>query len=166
MQTDVVLGLGSNLGDRLSYLKQAISLLEKKQIVKDIVSSSIYSCKAMLMESSPAEWDIDFLNMAIYGKTSLSHKELLEKIKTIEHNIGRNNNAKWAPREIDIDILAYGTEAIIEANLTIPHQYLLQRSWALIPFAEVWPEYHYPVPGDYYQMTIREIANKLFEGVK
>lgn len=162
MKNEVVLGLGSNLGDRSNYLKSAISQLEKKEIISNITLSSVHQTKALLLENSPKEWDIDFLNMAVRGVTKLIPEELLNAIKIIEHDIGRKHTERWAPREIDIDILAYGEEVIHHPLITIPHPSLLDRAWAIIPLAEVYPEWKYPVLGTYYKLTAKEIAKKLF----
>ena len=159
MKTEVVLGLGSNLGDRLNYLELAIS--EVKKIMGNIRLSTIHQTKAALLENSPKEWDLDFLNMAVRGETTLSPHELLESIKNIEFIIGRKHTERWAPREIDIDILAYG-EKVITEKLVIPHQFLLERSWAIIPLSEVYPEWKYPVSGKYYQLSAKELVVKLF----
>jgi 7,8-dihydro-6-hydroxymethylpterin-pyrophosphokinase len=69
MKTEVVLGLGSNLGDRSSYLESAIFQLEKKGAISNITLSSVHQTKAALLKNSPREWDIDYLNMAVRGTT-------------------------------------------------------------------------------------------------
>lgn len=162
MKIEVVLGLGSNLGDRSNYLELAISKLEKQEIISNITLSSIYQTKALLLENSPKEWDIDFLNMAVRGGTKLAPEELLNAIKMIERDIGRKHTGRWAPREIDIDILAYGEEVIHHPLITIPHPSLLDRVWAITPLSEVYPEWKYPVLGTYYQLSAKEIVKKLF----
>ncbi len=158
--TQVVLGLGSNLGDRNFYLNQAIEKLQNSNILIDITRSSIEETKAVLKPNSPKEWNLNYLNMAIKGFTMLNPSDLLKSIKDIEHAIGRKDNTEWAPREIDIDILAYGEEVIELEDLKIPHPLLLQRPWALKPFTEIYPEWKYPAPGLHYQLTIREIYEK------
>ena len=96
--------------------------------------------------------------MAIKASTNLSPNELIAEIKKIEQSIGRSGTKKWSPREIDIDILSYAADVIIQDDLITPHQELLKRPWALIPFAEIYPEYLYPLKGEYYQQTMAAIA--------
>ncbi len=158
---DVVLGLGSNLGDREKYLKEAILQIEKQGLLKDIILSSIITAKAMLPENGPKEWDIDFLNMAVRGKTILTAQELLKKIKKIEIEMGRMHRERWAPREIDIDILVYGEEVIEEDHFTVPHKHLLERSWAIGPLAEVYPDWQYPILGACYKIFAKDIVKNL-----
>lgn len=161
MSTEVVLGLGSNLGDRLNYLQQAIKKLEELKILTKITISSIKETKADLKPNSPPDWDLNFLNMAVKGFTSLSPKELLHSIQKIEQLLGRNSTQEWSPREIDIDILSYGDKVIKLDDLIIPHSELLNRSWALNPFVELNPEWKYPVEGPFYNLKIKDIYEKI-----
>lgn len=156
----VVLGLGSNLGDRKKYLEKAIMLLENLQVLENISCSSVINSKALLAEYALKEWDREYLNMAITGYTSLTPQELLVNVKKIEKMIGRSVLFRWAPREIDIDILAYSNQVINTNNLSIPHPSLLDRSWAILPFIEIYPEWKYPVKGDLFNMTLKEIYEK------
>lgn len=87
--------------------------------------------------------------MAIAGETALSPTALFSAVKSIEEKIGRKNRGHWAPREIDIDILAYGDDVIHLADLSIPHAELLNRDFVLVPLAEIVPDWCYPVVGEY-----------------
>jgi len=147
MSTKIVLGLGSNLGDRENYLKQATEKLQELGILQNITCSSILSSKADLKPNSPKDWNLDYLNMAVMGYTILSPTQLLKKIKDIEQIIGRKASPTWSPREIDIDILAYGDQIIEQDDLIIPHPSLLDRQWAIIPFAEIYPDWQHPILG-------------------
>jgi 2-amino-4-hydroxy-6-hydroxymethyldihydropteridine diphosphokinase len=80
----------------------------------------------------------------------------------IERDIGRKNSERWAPREIDIDILAYGEKLVHHPLITIPHPLLLDRQWAITPLSEVYPEWKYPVLGPYYQLTAKELVKMIF----
>ena len=160
MSVEVVLGLGSNLGNKFEHLKNAINKLQQLQIINQVISSSIHQSKALLKEGSPKEWDLDYLNLAVKGITKLAPLELLKEIKNIEKLLGKKDGPRWSPREIDIDILSYGNEVIKEENLIVPHIGLLERIWALAPFAEVNRNWRYPVLGIYYQLTIEEIIQK------
>lgn len=133
------LGLGSNVGDKIAYIDQAINIIEKRSILLNIKQSSIYRSEALLKDNSPATWDVDFVNKVIIGMTSLGPYDLLDAIKQIEQELGRINRGIWAPREIDIDILLYGDLVINSTNLTIPHKELLNRDFFLVPLAELIP---------------------------
>ena len=145
MSTQVVLGLGSNLGDRKSYLEQAINKLQEQGIINMVTCSSIIESKADLLPGSPKEWDIDYLNIAIKGYTRLEAYELLKAIKDVEQSICiRHTSFLWAPREIDVDILAYGDLVLDKEDLKIPHIRLIERNWAMEPFIEIWPDWVHP----------------------
>lgn len=162
MSIKVVLGLGSNLGDRLDYLNQAVYLLKKSKVIEEVVCSSIYQSNALLKEDSPKEWDLKYLNMAVIGVTKLSPTILLEKTQEIENKLSIKPNLIWSPRDIDIDILAYGEEVINLDELIIPHSELVNRIWALLPFAEIYPDWKYPIKGCYYQLSIKELIEEYY----
>jgi len=137
----VILGLGSNVGERGEMLDAA--LLALKPILKNMKLSKRYETPALLLPGSPKEWDIPFLNMAVAGDCDLGPQELLTALKKIESDMGRIDRGRWAPREIDLDILAYDDLEIREVNLTIPHPELFNRHFALAPFADVAPDWTY-----------------------
>jgi 2-amino-4-hydroxy-6-hydroxymethyldihydropteridine diphosphokinase len=138
---EVVLGLGSNLGDRNLYLEKTIERLIQLNIIYNVKRSQIIETEAFLLPGSPKEWDIKYLNMAVRGTCYLSPNNLLLQIKKIEQSLGRKPSQRYAPREIDIDILIYGNEVIKEEHLTIPHKHLFKREWALNPLYEVYPDW-------------------------
>lgn len=152
----VILGLGSNLGDRKSYLEQAIALLRTQVAVESV--STVYESAAMLPPEAPREWNKPFLNLAVKASTRLSPRELLTKLKQIERELGRSKRERWAPREIDLDILAWGALVVSEDDLKIPHPGLLERPFALRPLAELAPDWSYPVPGPHYGQRARALA--------
>jgi 2-amino-4-hydroxy-6-hydroxymethyldihydropteridine diphosphokinase len=158
----VVLGLGSNLGNKELNILQTVELIKKNAILSDIVCSKLYITKALLPENAENAWDIDYINMALKGNCSLSAEMLLKRIKFIEKSIGRKKALRWAPRLIDIDILAYGDINVNRKNLLIPHKELLNRMFALQPFAEIMPDWRYPVKkSEFYGKTIIEIIKKV-----
>ena len=158
---EVCLGIGSNLGDRINNISKAVSLLSANKILNNIKSSRVYESKAVLLSGSPKDWDRDYYNSVIKGNTELLPNKLLEKIKEIEKEMGRVDRGRWSPRLIDIDILTYGEEQYIMDNLKIPHPLMLNREWVMTPLVEINPKWHYPVRGDYYMMTIADIAQKI-----
>lgn len=138
----ILLGLGSNVGDRLLNLTNAIQALSIFNLQK---ISHIYESSALLPENAPLEWNIPFLNMAVLGNTHYTNEEILERLKKIEQQLGRNTLApRWSPRVIDIDILL--TEAISNTgNCLVPHQEFLNRPFALIPAQEIAPNMFHPL---------------------
>src|SRR5476651_1633704 len=104
----VILGLGSNSGDRLANLRQArqlLSLIPKLQLLR---VSPLYMSNALLPEQAPDSWDQPYLNLAIQCETRLQPQELLQQLKNVEYTLGRKPVKRhWGPRVIDIDILAW-----------------------------------------------------------
>lgn len=159
---EVCLGLGSNLGDRLLNLSTAINVLTNKKIVSNVRTSKIYESKAVILSGSPKEWDRNYFNMVMKCNSDLLPNKLLEQIKIVEKEMGRVELGRWGPRIIDIDILTYGDEQYVMDNLKIPHPLMLNREWVVMPLASINPKWRYPVRGDYYMMTLQEIAqNKI-----
>src|SRR6185369_11820871 len=100
--------------------------------------SPVYHSNAQMPDGAPAEWNQYFLNIACLCETSLDPHALLEKIKRVEVQLGRDlHAARWSPRIIDIDILAGEGWQINTPELTIPHKHLLERPFALWPLMDV-----------------------------
>ena len=153
----IILGLGTNIGDRIAYLESAIHYLSES-VLNITAISPIYESPALLKPGAPGDWDIKFLNMAIMGETHLSPQTTLTQIKCIEKRVGRQVRGEWAPREIDIDILAYDSLAVNDSNLTIPHIHLCDRAFALLPLNDIAPNWRYPAKGQFEGKTAYEIA--------
>jgi 2-amino-4-hydroxy-6-hydroxymethyldihydropteridine diphosphokinase/dihydropteroate synthase len=143
----VVLGLGSNSGDRLAYLRQALKYLRSLQTISVVQVSPVYESNALLPENAPRSWHRPYLNAAISCKTCLRPKVLLQQLQKIESQIGRARGLKWSPRIIDIDILAWDEECYQSEELCIPHADLLTRPFALWPLADLIPSWRYCTPG-------------------
>ncbi len=129
----IIFGLGSNLGDREFYLDEAVRLLREDLVLLDLKRSTIFKNPAMLLPNSPKEWDMEFFNIAVSADIDLKKfppLKILEIIKNIEKNLGRSAIKQWAPREIDIDILAIGDLNLeIAEKLVIPHPGLFKRDF-------------------------------------
>ena len=140
----IIFGLGSNLGNRELYLNQAVSYLENELFLSNKKQSQIFKNPAMLLSDSPKEWDQEFFNIAFSADIDLekfSPEKILETVKKIEKDLGRIDRERWAPREIDIDILAIGDLKIhINHKLTIPHQGLFERDFFLKTVEEIEPQ--------------------------
>lgn len=137
----VYLLLGSNLGNKKEILNKAIELLDEK-IGIIISQSKDYETKPWGVTDQP-----DFLNLAIAIHTRRTPLEILEQTQSIENQLGRIRKEKWGARLIDIDIMFYGNEIIDEPNLKIPHPLMQERDFALIPLAEIAPDFLHPVLG-------------------
>lgn len=126
------LGLGSNLGNRKKNIKKALGYLAKTRGIKIEKTSRLYETEPI---GGPPQGK--FLNAAVRIKTSLSPQLLLKSIKKIENDLGRKESVRWAPREIDLDILLYGDRIIKQKNLIIPHPRMFEREFVLKPLREI-----------------------------
>jgi 2-amino-4-hydroxy-6-hydroxymethyldihydropteridine diphosphokinase len=102
------LGLGSNLGDRLEHLREAVPLLARRG-VKPLRSSRVYETEPVGGPQQP-----DYLNAVLEVETSLVPRALLKTCLEVEADLGRTRGERWGPRVIDIDVLTYGSEEIAE----------------------------------------------------
>ena len=136
-----VLALGANLGDRRNTLNAAaerIAGLDQTRIVR---ASSIYRSPPLLPAGAPPDWYKLFYNTALIIDTTLPPHTLLTATQQIESALGRQRLATWAPRPIDIDIIAYGDLTLSDATLTLPHPAATERSFVLAPLAEIAPDF-------------------------
>lgn len=131
--------MGSNIGDSISNVKLAITQIHQIKHTKVIEESSLYQSKAWGNTNQN-----DFINSVIKIKTRLSPEKLLKKILKIEKEMGRIREEKWGPRIIDIDILIYGADVVEKPHLTIPHPYITERKFVLIPLYELNPQLNIP----------------------
>lgn len=129
----IYLLMGSNLGNRLEYLREAEQMLIKGGI-QVIDESTIFETEPW--GKGNQGW---FLNVVLQIETSKQPEELLENILVIEEDLGRIRKEKWGERSIDIDILYYHEEVIDTENLKIPHPGIPDRKFTLIPLTEMCP---------------------------
>jgi 2-amino-4-hydroxy-6-hydroxymethyldihydropteridine diphosphokinase len=138
----ILLGLGSNIGDRLKHLREAVARLKQDDMLTSVRYSAIYESDAMIDDQAPASWNMPFLNMVVAGKSRLKAYGILDKVKQIEREMGRQpTHERWAPRPIDIDILLVDSQRIDEERLTVPHPGILQRAFVFEPLAELLPDW-------------------------
>lgn len=130
---------GSNLGNRPLNLSHAIEKLKAK-FGKPLKVSAIYETAAWGNTKQSA-----FLNQVISFTSNLSPDTVLKTILDIELKMGRERNEKWGPRLIDIDILYYGEDVIQQSDLVIPHPFIQDRRFTLVPLNEIAPEKIHPV---------------------
>lgn len=127
----VFVGLGSNLGDRLAYLKAAVSALRTTAGIEGLRTSSVYETDPVGPEQPL------FLNAVAEMRTTLAPRELLTRLKGIEAEVGRTPTEEWGPREVDLDLLLYGDEVIDEGDLEVPHPEMTARAFVLVPLLEI-----------------------------
>lgn len=157
---NIYLLLGSNLGDRHSYLREGALLIEK-EIGTIEKSSSIYRTASWGNTQLP-----EFLNQALQVSTDLSPQDLLLVINAIERSLGRERIQKWGSRTLDIDILLYGDEIINEPDLVIPHPLMQERRFALAPLCEIAPDVVHPLIGKKINVLLSQLSDNLFVQVE
>ena len=143
----IYLGIGGNIGNREDNLELAKLLIEER-VGSIFRTSSLYETAAWGVEEQP-----DFLNQVLEVTTRLSASEVLTTILDIEKQMGRTRTQKWYARSIDIDLLFYGDKIIEEENLIVPHPFIGDRNFVLIPLNELQPNFLHPK----HQKTIAEL---------
>ena len=147
MNKVVYLGLGSNVGDRAAELSRALRLIDSPDLrIKRV--SSVYETAPMYKLDQGK-----FLNAVAEAATTLFPVRLLLRLQNIERKMGRRRSEANAPRNIDIDILLFGTAVVRTNSLTIPHPGMGERRFVLEPLAELAPDLRHPVA----KRTIREL---------
>lgn len=148
---DAYLLLGSNLGDSKKYISDAImNIIER--IGPSTGLSSLYQTASWGKADQP-----DFINQVVRVRTKLNPQQLLQNILVIEKRLGRQRLEKWGSRTIDIDLLFYGDQIIQEENLVVPHPFLHQRRFTLMPLVELNPGLIHPV----LNLTVEQLCDKL-----
>jgi 2-amino-4-hydroxy-6-hydroxymethyldihydropteridine diphosphokinase len=138
MQTEVILSLGGNKGDREKLLFLAIeSLNDRFQLIR---VSKIYETAAWGGVAKA-----DFLNQLVLISTAKEPAEVLEIIQEIETELGRTREEPWGDRTMDIDILYFGNQVVDSIELKIPHPFIAQRRFILVPLVELLPEKIHPL---------------------
>lgn len=138
------IGLGANLGDAAQTLRGAFAAMAALPLTTLRARSQLYSTPAWGNEDQPA-----FINAAAVLDTGLEATALLEALLAIEREFGRVRDAAvhWGPRTLDLDLLLYGESVIELPQLKVPHPYLHERGFALLPLAEIAPDARIPGHG-------------------
>ena len=129
------LGLGSNLGDRVRNIDQAITLLTENGAVSVVSRSRRY--RTAPWGVTDQDW---FVNACVSIKSTLSPRQVLRHCQSVEDAMGRVRTMRWGPRNIDVDILTFGDLKIYEPDLVIPHPLIAERAFVLIPLKDVAPD--------------------------
>ena len=149
---EAYIGLGSNWGDRVANVDRGVEEIAALPDTRVTAVSSHY-----LTPPWGKTDQAEFVNQVISIDTGLGPLVLLENLKQIEIKMGRQAGEKWGPRVIDLDILWYGGEQIHLPQLHIPHPYLRERLFVLIPLEEVNSELILPEDG----MTVKEVLARV-----
>ena len=129
-------GIGSNLGMPTRQIEEAIELLAEIPRSRLVSRSSLYRSAPFGGIEQP-----DFVNAAAAMLTALDAHELLDSLLELEKCQGRERGGtRWGPRVLDLDLLAYGSVALVEPGLTIPHPGIGERNFVLLPLQEIAPE--------------------------
>lgn len=152
----VYLLLGSNLGDRVQLIEDAVSKINLR--VGQVLSrSSFYETAAWGNENQPS-----FLNVALGVETGFSPLEVLAKVLEIEQELGRVRLEKWGSRLIDIDVILYDNLVVDEKDvLQVPHPQMQNRKFVLEPLAEIAPDYLHPVLEKTVSVLLQNLTDNL-----
>jgi 2-amino-4-hydroxy-6-hydroxymethyldihydropteridine diphosphokinase len=155
MMNTAILLSGSNMGDRLEHLRMAKDYLPAAGCVL-LAESSIYETAAWGNQEQPV-----FLNQAWQVTTQKEPIDLLASLLEIEKAMGRRRLQKWESRIIDIDILFYDQVVYRSENLVLPHPHLHERKFALMPVAEILPQWMHPVFHKTVNTLLQEVNDPL-----
>lgn len=150
--TKVYLSLGSNMGDRQGYLQRAVEALKQLTDTEVETVSSYYETAAWGLTDQA-----DFLNLALALETQLPAESLLSACQAIEKDLDRVRHEHWGPRTVDIDILLYGQEIWETEHLIVPHPFMTQRAFVLVPLLEIANDLVEPQTGQTYENYLSQL---------
>lgn len=149
--SDVVVALGSNVGDREAHLAFAVSRLS--QLLTNLRQSHWYDTAPFGVSPDQPR----YLNGVVAGTTTLSARGLLDALLAIEHAAGRTRPSLMAPRTLDLDLILFGNERIDEPGLTVPHPRFRERLFVLEPLADLAPDLVDPETGATISALLRRL---------
>lgn len=160
MTNTVYFSIGSNLGDRYGNLRRAVDQLQQHMTITAV--SPVYSTAPWGDSDQP-----EFLNACVGAVTDLTPEQLLEQVKRIETEMGREPARHWGPRLIDIDILYFNKLLLDQEDLSIPHRYIAERAFVLAPLADIIPGFVDPRTLKTVEMMLDEVdttgVDRVFE---
>jgi 2-amino-4-hydroxy-6-hydroxymethyldihydropteridine diphosphokinase len=132
---DATLGLGSNIGDRVRNIEDAIERVTADGAVTLVARSHFY--RTAPWGVTDQDW---FVNACIAVRTKVSPRELLHRCQAVENDMARVRTRRWGPRNIDVDILTYRDVKLDEPDLIVPHPRIAERAFVLVPLKDVAPD--------------------------
>ncbi|MDQ0300986.1 2-amino-4-hydroxy-6-hydroxymethyldihydropteridine diphosphokinase [Salibacterium salarium] len=160
MTNHLFLALGSNVGNRESYLRQAVEKLNQHPDVCVTQLSSIYETVPVGVTDQPS-----FFNMVLRLKTTLNASEVLRTTQKMEQDLDRKREKRWGPRTIDLDILLFNDENIKMEDLYIPHPRMHERAFVLIPLNEIAGDNYVSSYNQYISEMTSQLSDREKEGV-
>jgi 2-amino-4-hydroxy-6-hydroxymethyldihydropteridine diphosphokinase len=141
--TRAYLGIGSNLGERLTYLQLAVDELAAADGVTVVGVSPVYETAPVGGPEQP-----DYLNAVVAVDTALTPHELLRVAHGIEADAERVRTVRWGPRTLDVDVLLVGDERVDDPDLVVPHPRMAERAFVVVPLADLDPAWRARIPAD------------------
>lgn len=136
-------GLGANLGDPASQIRQAIGMLDGHATLEVIATSRLYRSAPLGPPGQP-----DYANAVVQLDSALTAQGLMTALLEVERAMGRRRDGqRWGPRHIDLDLLLYDNQVVAVTGLTVPHPHLHERNFVLVPLAEIAPDAEVPGHG-------------------
>jgi 2-amino-4-hydroxy-6-hydroxymethyldihydropteridine diphosphokinase len=155
---DVAISLGSNLGDRESWIAFGVQAVARE--LEELQVSSVYETAPQLLEDQPL-----FLNACCTGRTRLTPRQLLSQLQDAERAAGRDRSGpRYGPRTLDLDLLLYGDEVIDSMELAVPHARLRERGFVLVPLAEIAAEWIVPASQGQSAERVDSLADRVDTG--
>ncbi len=151
---------GSNLGDRLEYIKKSLYLLQVQEGIQINRLSSFY-------ETAPVGY-LDqgkFINAVFFLETVYPPHQLLKVLQEVEFRLERERTIRWGPRTVDLDMLFYKDLVLDDAELILPHPRLTERAFVLVPLVEIAPLLRHPLTGKSASQHLDELDQGDKEGV-
>ncbi len=139
LKNTAYIALGSNKGDRINYLREAIANISHNPKINLKNSSSVYETKPFGKNDQS-----NYLNAVIKINTSYGILKLFDYLKKLEIELGRKQTKRWEPREIDLDLLFFNDRIFKSLNLTVPHYGIRDRDFVLVPLKEIAPLFFHP----------------------
>jgi len=150
----LALSLGSNLGDRLEFLKFGVERINRE--VGEIKKcSGVYETEPVGVSKD----HLSYFNLVLIVETGLRPMEVLEVTKAIENDAGRTSKGTLMPRNLDIDLLFFGLETVDTPDLIIPHPRMEDRNFVLKPLYEIYPDWVHPVSNKTISKLLEENTN-------
>jgi len=149
----LLLSLGSNLGDRDNYLREAIKLLSA-EFGSPVMQSEIFETDPVGVEGHPA-----YLNQVLVFDCSISIRQAFTVCINIETALGRRGKGELLPRSIDIDLCSFGDEIVSDPDLVVPHPSMHLRRFVLEPLVSIWPDWFHPLLAKSASDILQELLN-------